>query len=104
MRSEDLQKEIDKEIDQVLARSHVWDPPAHFSRTVSAQATSLVTREASAGALPRVSITWPDIARAAGVGFLVAATAYLAHLVVLAPVVDWWLSDRAVAASDAYGR
>jgi hypothetical protein len=100
MRSEDLQKEID----DVLARSQVWEPPAHFARMVGVQATGLVARELAARELPGVFIMSPNVVRAAVPGVLVAATAYVAQLFVLAPMADGLASDWAAAPLDAYAR
>jgi len=100
MRPDDVEKQIDREIDDVLARGQVWEPPAYFARTVGAQASGLAARERAAGGRAAASI----ILRPAVLGVVVAATAYLAHLVALAPMADWLASDRARAALDAYVR
>jgi hypothetical protein len=93
--------DVEKEIDDALARGQSWEPPAHFARTVAAQAIGLAARERAA----RELVAGPFILRPAGLGVLAAAaTAYLAYLVVLAPMAGWLASDRAVAALDAYVR
>ena len=100
MRLEDVENEMDREIDDVLARGPVWEPPAHFARTAGAQASGLAALERGADGRAAVSLFLPP----AALGVAVAATAYLAHLAVLAPLADWLLSSSATAAFDAYVR
>jgi len=101
MRAEDLEKEIDG----VLTRMQIWEPPAHFARNLSAKAIEAARRElAAASELSTVSIMSPGVGRAALLGFLVAATANLAHFLVFAPMVEWLASDRAAAVFDTYVR
>jgi hypothetical protein len=96
MRSDD----VERTIDEVVARGQVWEPPAHFARTVGAQASDLVARERAKGELAAGSLVF----RPAMLGVLTAVTAYVGYLLVLAPMTEWLVSDRAVATFDAYLR